>query len=438
MRISVIGLGKLGLCTAGCFASKGNRVFGFDLNASLMRSLRGREIPIDETGLGDLLSSAWESLELVDSIGQAVMESEATLVIVPTPSGPDGRFSNRFVVDVLREIGQALRDKEGFHIVDVVSTVMPGSCEREFIPLLEGASGKRCGTDFGLVYNPEFIALGSVIRDFLHPDLVLIGASDKFSGERIAQLYGSMVESSPRFETMSLVNAEIAKLSLNCFVTMKISFANGLADACERVRGADVDVVTRAIGADSRVGSKYLLGGMGFGGPCFPRDNLAFQRFAQEAGTDALIGKAVVEVNNRTVDRIESLVRQVETGSTVALLGMSYKPGTRVVEESQSIELASRLSAGGYRVRVFDPKAMESAKSVLGGAVEFCADATICTQGAAAIVLLTDWPDWGRLDWEGIRERAADDCLLVDCWRRMDNSWRGLFRYRALGLGPSA
>lgn len=438
MQISVIGLGKLGLCTAGCFAAKGNRVVGFDRNPGLMQALRERRVPIDENGLQELLDSAWERLGTADSIAQAVAESEATLVVVPTPSGADGRFSNRFVAEALREIGRALRDKSEFHIVDVVSTVMPGSCESDFVPLLEETSGKRCGVGFGLVYNPEFIALGSVIRDFLHPDLVLIGASDRRSGEAVAELYASMVESSPRIDIMSLVNAEIAKLSLNCFVTMKISFANALAEACENTRGADVDVVTRAIGADSRVGSKYLLGGMGFGGPCFPRDNVAFQRFAQDAGSDAIIGKAVVEVNLRTLDRLEIAVREVPKGAKVALLGMSYKPGTHIVEDSQSIEFAARLSAEGYRVSVFDPKAMESAKSELGEAVEYARDVGGCVEGAAAIVLLTDWAAWKTLDWRGLRERTAPDCLLVDCWRKMDVVSRGLFRYKALGLGPAA
>ncbi|MDR2799705.1 MAG: GDP-mannose dehydrogenase, partial [Desulfovibrio sp.] len=172
MNLSVIGLGKLGLCSAACFAAGGHAVIGLDGNASLLADLRQGRYPIRETGLEELLRTAGPALRYTDDYACAVAGSEITLIIVPTPSRADGAFSNEYVLRALEQVAPALAAKESFHVVDIVSTVMPGSCEREFIPLLERLSGKVCGRDFGLVYNPEFIALGSVIRDFLHPDLV--------------------------------------------------------------------------------------------------------------------------------------------------------------------------------------------------------------------------------------------------------------------------
>jgi len=260
MNISVIGLGKLGLCTAACFAARGHRVIGLDKNKYIVDKLQAKQCPIDENDLKQLLDKAWQNLTTTTDIENAVFNSEITLIIVPTPSGPDGRFSNKYIEDVLHAIAPVLKKKNEFHVVDVVSTVMPGSCDKCFKPLLENISGKVCGRDFGLVYNPEFVALGSVIKDFLDPDMVLIGTSDEHSSALVRGLYVTTCNNSPHIVIMSLINAEITKLSLNCFVTMKISFANELASICEKVPGADIDVITDTLGLDTRIGKKYLRG----------------------------------------------------------------------------------------------------------------------------------------------------------------------------------
>lgn len=418
MNISVIGLGKLGLCTAACFAAAGHRVMGYDMHDQLRSELRKGICPLEETGLHALLERAGSNLQIVDSCQVAVANSEITLIIVPTPSMPDGRFSNQYVVRVLEDLAPALQTKNGFHVVDVVSTVMPGSSEREFMPLLESKTGKRCGLDFGLVYNPEFIALGSVVRDFLNPDMVLIGASDERSGKMVQELYATTCVSAPSFQVMSLVNAEIAKISLNCFVTMKISYANALAGLCELVPGADVDAVTKAVGADSRVGGKYLKGGIGFGGPCFPRDNIAFQAFAEEFGAEALLGKAVVSVNNSIPQRLlGKITAHCAQPAQVVLLGMSYKADTHIVDESQAVMLAQLLIDVGYSVTVHDPRALEAVRQVLGDVVSYCSDPYQASVGAKAIILLTDWPEYRELDWARIAAQSSVPCLLLDAWR---------------------
>jgi len=436
MNISVIGLGKLGLCTATCFASKGHRVIGVDNNQHVLNELRSKRCPIDETGLEQLLQEAWGNLAVTNSIEEAVLNSDITLIIVPTPSQSDGKFTNRYVEAVLQEIAPVLRSKDTFHVTDVVSTVMPGSGDLHFKPLLEKMSGKICGRDFGLVYNPEFIALGSVISDFLNPDLVLIGASDEHSAEMVKELYLTMCDNTPNVAIMSLINAEITKLSLNCFVTMKISFANELASICEKVPGADIDAVTNALGADTRIGSKYLKGGLGFGGTCFPRDNLAFQAFADDAGMKARLGTAVVAVNNAVVDRLFNTVRKnTKVGEKVAIFGLSYKPGTHVVEESQSIMLAKRLVEANCPVSVHDPKALQSAKDVLGDRVSYHDDPYVCAKDAGAVVLLTNWPMYEQLDWVYVGELVKEEAILLDSWRILKDVKVGNLRVVGLGIG---
>ena len=438
MNISVIGLGKLGLCTAACFASKGYRVIGVDTNQHVLDQLRLKQCPVDEPGLEEFLGKSWGNLTVTDNACEAISNSEITLIIVPTPSRSDRKFTNKYIENVLESLAPALKKKDSFHVIDVVSTVMPGSCDSRFKPLLERISGKACGVDFGLVYNPEFIALGSVIKDFLNPDMVLIGASDKRSGDMAKELYLSTCESSPAIKVMSLINAEITKLSLNCFVTMKISFANELASICEKVPGADIDAITDALGSDTRIGSKYLKGGLGFGGPCFPRDNQAFQAFARESGIEPMLGPQVVAINNCVVDRLFDIIsKNTNPGDKIALLGLSYKPGTHIIEESQSIMLAKRLIDSGFVVSVHDPKAISAAKDVLGDNAGCFDDPYECIKNAAGIILLTNWQDYEALDWKLAGTLAKDRALLIDSWRVLRDIHLDGFRYAGLGIGAN-
>ncbi len=436
MNISVIGLGKLGLCTAACFASKGHQVIGMDQNSFFISELSQKRSPIDETGLEELLKSAWDNLTVTTDLKQAVLNSEITLIIVPTPSESDGQFTNRYVEDVLKSIGPTIKEKDAFHVVDVVSTVMPGSSDKSFRPLLEELSGKRCGIDFGLVYNPEFIALGSVIRNFLNPDMVLIGASDERSGNMVKELYRTTCESNPYIAVMSLINAEITKLSLNCFVTMKISYVNELASICEKVPGTDIDVITKALGADTRIGDKYLTGGLGFGGPCFPRDNIAFQAFAREMGAEARLGTQVVAINNNVVERLfQVITSNVSNNSKITLLGMSYKPETYIIEESQSVMLAKKLTNNGFKVSIHDPKAIKNVKEVLGDTVDYEEDLLLCIKNVSSVVLLTNWHVYKELDWNIVDDFIPAGTLLLDSWRILKEIRFQNFKYIGLGLG---
>ena len=321
-RISVIGLGKLGAPMAAALAARGMRVIGVDADAAKVEALQQGRPPVFEPRLTETIRMAEGRLTATLSVEDAVRDSEITFIVVATPADPDGYFSLRHVLPVCEAIGRALASKREFHMVVLTSTVMPGATGGPVRETLEKASGKRAGVDFGLCYNPEFIALGSVIRDFLNPDFLLIGESDGHSGEMLESLYRSVCENRPSFARMNFVNAEIAKLSVNTYVTTKISFANMLARLCEKVPGASVDVVTGAIGLDSRIGAKYLKGAISYGGPCFPRDNVAMIALADRLRAPADLPRATNDFNRAQIHGLAELVtRHLGAGESAGVLG---------------------------------------------------------------------------------------------------------------------
>ena len=277
MRISVIGLGKLGCPLAVVLATKDHVVVGVDLDESTVASVAAGIAPVEEPRLQELLTAAHKAdrISATSDVSEAVRRTAVTFVVVPTPTDDSGGFSLDAVLTAMEEIGHVLRERDDFHLVVLTSTVLPDSMRARVLPTLEHASGKTCGADFGLCYNPEFIALGSVVADLLNPDFILIGESDERSGDLLASIYDGVCENEPAMARMGFANAEVTKLAVNTFVTTKISYANMLAELCERIPGGDVDTVTRAIGLDSRIGGKYLRGATAYGGPCFPRDNVA-------------------------------------------------------------------------------------------------------------------------------------------------------------------
>jgi UDPglucose 6-dehydrogenase len=437
MKLSIIGLGKLGSPMAAVMAHKGHTVIGVDLNPAFVAALQHGRAPVNETGLAEMIHGNRERLSATQSFEDAILSSEITFIIVPTPSGPDGTFSVKYVLDAAEQIGAALRKKNEWHLVALCSTVMPGATGGHLLPALEAHSGKKCGVDFGLCYNPEFIALGSVIHDMLNPDMILIGESDARSGSLLEKMYKGMCDSDPRIQRMNFVNAELTKISVNTYVTTKISYANMLAQMCETLPGAEVDVVTSAIGCDSRIGRKYLKGALGYGGPCFPRDNIAFSALARANGVPALLAEATDQVNRRQVERlVELVVSRLPPDGTAGVLGLSYKPDTEVVEESQGLDLVQRLLKRGVRVIAFDPAAMENAKPRLaGGDVAFAASARDCARQADVLAVMTPWSEFHEL-------RAVDmkrGSVLIDCWRLfVEDPPDTVAEYIALGCGPEA
>ncbi|MBX3736349.1 MAG: nucleotide sugar dehydrogenase [Candidatus Didemnitutus sp.] len=365
-NVSVIGLGKLGGSMLAGMASRGLNVIGVDVNQHAVDAVNAGRAPVQETNLGETIAANKERIRATISTDEAVLGSDISFVIVPTPSDERGAFTLQYARYAFKSLGQALKKKNGYHVIVLTSTVLPGATRHGLLPILEQESGKKCGPDFGLCYNPEFIALGSVIRDFLNPDFYLLGEFDSRSGDLLEQVHHRVSQNNAPVKRMSLENAELAKIAVNSYVTMKISYANMLAEFCEKIPGGDVDVVSDALGMDKRIGRKYLTGGFGFGGPCFPRDNVALAFMGRELGVDSRLLKANDDYNRSISQRyVEKLQPHFPKGANVAVLGLAYKPLSHVIEESPGVYLCKALSEAGYRVVGHDTLAAPHAETAL-------------------------------------------------------------------------
>jgi len=435
-RVSIVGLGKLGASMVAAIASRGGHVIGVDVNPAAVDAVAAGRAPVQETDLDATLAANRERIRATLSVAEAVRDSAITFVIVPTPSDARGAFAFDAAAKAFEAIGAALRAKSDYHLVVLTSTVLPGTTRQALLPILERASGKRAGTDFGVCYSPEFIALGSVIRDFLNPDFTLIGEIDDRAGAMLEACYGQVMANHAPARRMSIENAELAKISVNSFVTMKITFANMLASLCEAIPGADVDVVTQALGSDRRIGAKYLTGGLGYGGPCFPRDNVALAFLARALGAPALGPEATDAANNLIPARVVAKIAPlVPAGGTVGLLGLAYKPASHVIECAQGAALAEACAARGLRVVAFDPLV-----TALPGRddVQMAGSAAEAVDAADVVVVATPDPAFLALDWSGVLARRPS-LIVLDAWRLLRDRIpaSAASRYHVLGRGPA-
>jgi len=434
-NVSIFGLGKLGASMLAGMASRGLNVIGVDINEEAVTRVNAGQQPVQETGLGELIAANAERIRATTDTDDAIRNSDISFVIVPTPSDHRGAFTLQYIRFALRDIGKALKEKDGYHVIVITSTVLPGATRLGLLPILEQESGKKCGQDFGLCYSPEFIALGSVIRDLLNPDFFLVGQFDDRSGDYLESVNGQVSLNDTPSKRMSIENAEIAKIALNSFVTMKISFANVLADLCERIPGGDVDVVSDAIGQDSRIGRKYLTGGLGFGGPCFPRDNVALSFIGRSVGADMQL----LEVNdtfNRTLsDRLLERIKPfVAAGTTVAILGLAYKPLSHVIEESPGIFLAKALSDAGMRVIGYDRLAADPARSALQYHALVSDNLSEALKDADAVVIATPDDEFKALSADDLAG-DKENITVIDCWRLLSDTLKDADRVTYVPLG---
>jgi UDPglucose 6-dehydrogenase len=421
-NISIFGLGKLGASMAAGMASRGFNVIGVDVSKHAVDAVNEGCAPVQETGLGEMIAANHERIRATMSSEEAIENSDVSFVIVPTPSDELGAFSIKYAAHAFRAIGKALANKDGYHLVALTSTVLPGSTRYGLLPVLEAESGKKCGPDFGICYSPEFIALGTVIRDFLNPDFYLVGQFDERSGEILEAVNRRVCLKDPVVRRMSIENAEIAKIAINSYVTLKISFANTIADLCEQVPGGDIDIVCEALGSDSRIGRKYLTGGMGFAGPCFPRDNVALSFIGSRLGADC----SLLETNdtyNRSLSRrfVEKLKRIVGVANTVAVLGLAYKPLSHIVENSPGVYLALAMADAGYRVIGYDPLANESARIPLQYRALIAESLGECLQDADVVLLTTRDETFCNLTAADFLQ-GGNQVTVVDFWRCLSDS----------------
>ena len=423
-RISLVGLGKLGLCLAAIYADKGIDVLGVDINKNVVDKVNAGESPIIETGLAELIKkNGGKSLKATLDIDRAITETDATIILTATPSLPDGGFSNCQIEAALTSLAKKLATSDKpYQLFVISSTVVPGSIENSFIPLIEKLSGRKLNEGFGICYDPDFVALGNVVKDFQNPDMVIIGESDHKAGETLEILHSKILENSAPVCRMSLASGEIAKVCLNAFITTKISFANLIGNICSKFPGANPDNITDALGHDKRISPYYFKAGLSYGGTCFPRDTWALSYVLKSKSLKTTMMDACEEINkSRDAGLLDAaLIAANDAGAKrVGILGLAFKPGTPVIVESPGIKLVQGLIDKGLKVVAYDPLALPSAREVLGDKIDYAASARECLDSSDVCVLTLPSKNMAQdiYDYESSRSVA-----IIDAWRILNKS----------------
>ena len=419
--ISLVGLGKLGLPLAAVFAKSGLFTIGIDINTKVIESVNSGKSPIVEKGLDEIIAEVGgDTLIATGDFNRAIDQTDITYVLTATPSKSDGGFSNEQVESALIQLSQCLKNsKKSKHLFVISSTVIPGSIDNSFIPIIEEYSGRTLNEGFYVAYCPDFVALGDVVNGFLNPEIVVIGQSIEKAGEIVEQVHHRITSNSPSINRMSLASAEIAKVSLNAYITMKISFANNLANICELWPTSDVDDVTSSIGLDKRISPYYFKGGMSFGGTCFPRDTYAFNHLSKKVGLSTELFDSITKINEYQDQHLRDIVlNELENTKhkRVTILGMSFKVGTPVIEKSVGLKLVNNLlnHNSNIKINVVDPMAINNCKEVFKEKIEY-------STKTAESLLLTDVIVLINNEEKFIQSinsiNPCDEVTIVDCWR---------------------
>lgn len=430
-NISVFGLGKLGYSLACCLGAAGNRVIGYDLMDSVVAAVNDGSYESAEPGIPERRASIQAgNFSATTSPDEAVRRSDVSMIVVPTPSNSLGGFSLRFVLDAIARIGAAIRSKPERHVVALVSTVLPGASDYSLIPALESAADRRIGSDLGYCYNPSFIALGEIVKGFEEPNYVLIGETDVASGDLVERIHRSMLRADTPIARMHTVEAEIAKIASNTYETTRVAFANMLFSLCSEVPDADVDRITGAL--SHRLGRRFFKGATPYGGPCWPRDNRAFAAFMDAVGVPSRV-PAATDLANREHGRyiVRRVLAATQPGFTVGILGLSYKPGTHVIDCSFGIELAQSLLNDGRSVIAWDPTAMSDARLVLADTVSYATSPEECLRASTVSVIVNPMRELEAVDWT-----SASRATVMDPWRCLSpQAISAIGRYEAMGRG---
>jgi UDPglucose 6-dehydrogenase len=409
--ISVIGAGYVGLVTAACLAELGHTVTGLEVDETRLAMLRRGELPIFEPGLGKLFAKHFGSgrLRFESDYAAAIPESEFVFVAVNTPCREDGSADTQFVTSAVRMV---LAHARPGLIIILKSTVPVGTADE--LAMLT-APADVPGVE--IVSNPEFLREGSAVADFLQPDRIVVGAEHEAVGDRVAALFDGINAPVMRCSRRA---AELAKYTSNALLAARISFMNEIAGLAATL-GADVGDVARIVGADRRIGPSFLNAGLGWGGSCFPKDIRALVATAANQGVATPILRAVIDVNSHQRELAFQHLRAAvggRPGATIGVLGLSFKPGTDDIRESPALDVIGRLIEEGIHVRAHDPAAMPNARRVLP-VISFCECAAEVADGADALLLATEWPEYLSLDWEDLRTRMRGT-IVVDGRRVLD------------------
>ena len=443
MKISVVGTGYVGLVSGVCLAHVGHEVTCIDIDQSKVDMINRGEPPIYEVGLEDLLGKlVGKSLTATTDFDTAVRNSDLSLIAVGTPF--DGQeIDLTYIRQVARQIGEVLNTKDSYHTVIVKSTVVPGTTEEVVLPILEEASGKKAGVDFGVGMNPEFLKEGEAIDDFMYPDRIVLGGIDERSIDALGELYAAFpdtdkIRTSPR-------TAEMIKYTANSLLATLISFSNEIGNLCTAIGGVDVTEVMEGVHLDKRFspilkdGSRvrpsslsYIEAGCGFGGSCFPKDVKALITYGQDKAQPMSVLKSVIDTNAAQPARMVDMAKRHYSslkGVKVALLGLAFKPGTDDIRESASLAVIDQLRAEGAVITAFDPIAQHETEKHLGpDAIAYGETVEACVADADVVFLMTSWPEFADLP----KLLNGRDTVLIDGRRMIGRD--AVSRYEGIGL----
>lgn len=451
MKVTVIGTGYVGLTTGLTLAGVGHDVVGIDKDPRKLERLRAGRSPIHEDGMDELLAMVAPRISFSDDLSTAIPSSEVIMIAVGTPPKPNGEADTSFVEAAAAEVASHMESGRRYVVV-VKSTVPIGTNKRVAHLINRSLKERELEASVHVASNPEFLREGRALADSFYPDRIVLGTLGSEAEQVLFQLYKPLLEQSfaaphflprpeqqrsPRLITTDPTSAEISKYASNAFLATKISFSNEMAGLCERV-GADAVQVARVMGLDHRIGPHFLNAGLGWGGSCFPKDTTALQAVAAEYGYELPIIEAARQINLRQrqaiLDKLQTALK-VLRGQVIGILGLAFKPGTDDVRDSAAIAIAQMLLERGASIRVHDPIALDHARAILGDeGVDFCDDPYAVAQGADALLLATEWPQYGELD---LRRLAGgmDHPVLVDGRNLLDPALarRAGFEYQGVG-----
>lgn len=443
MRLVVIGTGYVGLVSGTCFAEMGNRVICVDVDATKVKTLKEGRIPIHEPGLEEMVfrNVRHGHLSFTTDLGEALQTAEVAFIAVGTPMSEDGSADLRHVQAAAQEIG---RHMVGDLVVVDKSTVPVGTADQVGASIRQELECRQVKFNVAVVSNPEFLKEGSAVEDFMKPDRVIVGTDTPSALEAMKQLYAPFMMKNDRLITMDVRSAEMTKYAANAMLAVKISFINEMAAICERV-GADVNKVRVGIGSDSRIGSAFIYPGCGYGGSCFPKDVKALVRTAREHGVEPRLIQSVEEVNRRQklvmVSKVTRRFGHDLSGMTFAIWGLAFKANTDDMREASSLVVIRELIRHGARIRAYDPEAMEKAKTfwlkdVPG--IEYSTEMYEALDGAAALLLVTEWSEFRSPDFDEIRRRLQFPVIFDgrNQYARFNLAQRG-FEHWQIGVAPA-
>ncbi|MDQ2049526.1 UDP-glucose 6-dehydrogenase AglM [Natronolimnohabitans sp. A-GB9] len=415
MHVSIVGSGYVGTTIAACLADLGHEVTNVEIDDEIVATINAGEAPIHESGLEERIAEHGGSTLRATTDYDDVRETDLTFLCLPTPQAEDGSLDLAPMQAGAESLGRALADKDDDHLVVVKSTVLPGTTEEVVGPILEDESGKRIGDDLELAMNPEFLRMGTAVEDFLEPDKVVIGATSEGAAATLRELYDPIVtrEETSLVET-DIREAELIKYANNAFLASKVSLVNELGNIA-KTYGADAYEVLEAVGLDDRICERFMRSGLGWGGSCFPKDVDALRAGAREQGYDPALLDAVVAVNDGQPRRLVGLLADhVDLeGARIAVLGLSFKPGTDDIRKSRALDVIESLQDRGASVVAYDPVAIENVRPDYPD-VTYADSATAALEDADGAVVATDWPEFDDLEFEGMASRIVVDGRRID------------------------